>query len=129
MSDGCVLLLDDDDDMLVTLAELVQVLTRRVCVPTHSFAEVVARKDQILGCGHAILDINLGAGQPSGLEVHAWLRQKKFKGQIIFLTGHARSHPMVARARALEGVEVYQKPVEATELCRILGAPPPPELG
>ena len=38
-----------------------------------------------------------------------------FDGEIVFLTGHAPSHPAVARAAGL-GVRVLSKPVETAEL-------------
>jgi len=119
-----VLLLDDDDDMLATVGELVQLVTGRPCVTAHSLAELVTKREAALACTDAVIDINLGPAQPSGLDVHAWLKKEHYAGRIIFLTGHAYSHPLVARARALDGVEVYQKPLETDELCRILGMPP-----
>ena len=128
MSPGGVLLLDDDDDMLSTMSDLVQLLTNRPCVTAHSLAELIARRDDALHCSDAILDINLGPAQPSGLEAFAWLKENRFVGNVIFLTGHARSHPLVARAGALDGVQVYQKPIETDELCRLLGAQAPQEL-
>ncbi|HXU71349.1 MAG TPA: response regulator [Polyangia bacterium] len=128
MSQGGVLLLDDDDDMLSTIGDLVRLLTRRPCVTAHNLAELVSHRDAALACDDAILDINLGPSEPSGLEAYAWLKEQHFAGHIIFLTGHARSHPMVARARALDGTQVFQKPIETVELCRLLGAPTPPEL-
>ena len=128
MSPGGVLLLDDDDDMLSTISELVRLLTQRPCVTAHSLRELIARRDEALRCSNAILDINLGPAQPSGLEAYAWLKEHRFAGTVIFLTGHARSHPLVARAGALDGVQVYQKPIETDELLRLLGAQPPQEL-
>lgn len=128
MTQGGVLLLDDDDDMLATIGDLVRLLTRRPCVTAHSLAELIARRDDALACDDAILDINLGPSEPSGLDAYAWLKEQRFAGHVIFLTGHARSHPMVARARAIDGIEVFQKPIETHELCRLLGATPPPEL-
>lgn len=117
---GGVLLLDDDDDLLATLGELITLMTGRRCVLAHSLDEIVARRADALACGDAILDINLGRGKPSGVDVYAWLRQEGFAGRIFFLTGHARSHPVVARARALDGVEVHQKPIDSDELRRML---------
>jgi FixJ family two-component response regulator len=127
---GAVIVLDDDDDLLVTLCELVQLLTGRTCVAAHSLAELEARQGDALACTDAILDINLGPAQPSGLDVYAWLKKHRFAGHISFLTGHARSHPLVARAARLDGVAVYQKPIAVEELRRILverpaGEPPP----
>ena len=123
---GGVLVLDDDEDLLATLCELIHLLTGRHCVAARSLAELVALGDAALVCGDAILDINLGPSQPSGLEAFAWLKQKSYGGRIRFLTGHARSHPMVARAGTLDGVEVHQKPLETLELRRMLGAAPSP---
>jgi len=121
-----VLLLDDDHDLLATLGELITLLTGRQCVTARSFDELVARRDEALACRDAILDINLGRGKPSGLDAYAWLKEQRYTGRIFFLTGHARSHPLVARARSLEGAEVLQKPIETDELARMLdgtGAP------
>lgn len=123
-----VLLLDDDDDMLSTISDLVRLLTQRPCVTAHSVAELIAHADDALRCSDAILDINLGPAQPSGLEAFAWLKEHHFAGRIAFLTGHAHSHPLVARAGAIDGVVVYQKPIDTDELCRLLGAPAPQEL-
>ncbi|HEY2743992.1 MAG TPA: response regulator, partial [Polyangia bacterium] len=116
MSVGGVLLLDDDEDLLATLGDLVTLLTRRKCVAARSFDELVARRDDALACRDAILDINLGGGKASGLDAYAWLKEQRYAGRIFFLTGHARSHPLVARACALEGVTVLQKPIETDEL-------------
>jgi ActR/RegA family two-component response regulator len=113
---GGVLLLDDDDDLLATLGELITLMTGRRCVQAHSLEEIIAQRADALACGDAILDINLGRGRASGLDVYAWLRQQHFGGRIFFLTGHARSHPLVVRARALDGVEVHQKPIGSDEL-------------
>lgn len=121
---GGVIVLDDDDDLLVTMCELVELLTGRTCVAARSLAELEARQGDALACADAILDINLGPAQPSGLDVYAWLEQHRFAGRISFLTGHARSHPLVARAARLDGVDVYQKPIATEELRRILGKRP-----
>jgi FixJ family two-component response regulator len=123
-----ILLLDDDDDMLATIGELIQLVTGRPCVAVRNLSELIKQRDKALACSDAIIDINLGPAQPSGIDAYNWLKAERYTGRIIFLTGHARSHPLVARARALDGVEVYQKPLETDELCRILGVSPPAEL-
>ncbi len=120
MRDSKVLLLEDDEDLRDALAELVTRLGGRGCLPLGSVAELVEHRDEALACGLAILDINLGAGQPSGLDAHAWLQAQRFAGRTAFLTAHARSHPLVARAASLAGARVYGKPITTLELRQIL---------
>jgi FixJ family two-component response regulator len=120
---GGVLLLDDDDDLREALGDLVPLLTGQSCLPLRSLAELIARRDDALVCALAILDINLGPGQPSGLDAYAWLEGERFGGRVAFLTGHARSHPLVARAATLGAAHVYQKPLGISELRELLGAP------
>lgn len=125
MATGGVLLLDDDDDLRDALADLVPLLTGQRCLSLRSVAELMARRQEALACATAILDINLGPGQPSGLDAYAWLEREHFAGRVVFLTGHARSHPLVARAAAVGAARVYQKPIGIPELRELLGAPPP----
>jgi hypothetical protein len=73
----------------------------------------------------AILDVNLGGGQPSGVEAYRWLMGQSFAGRIVFLTGHARSFPDVAEAHAL-GVKVLEKPVPISCLLNLLDETPGP---
>jgi FixJ family two-component response regulator len=68
----------------------------------------------------AILDVNLGPEVPSGLDVAEWLREHHFAGRIVFLTGHARSHPLVAQLKHDARAEVLQKPVSPPALLRII---------
>ena len=100
MAKGGVLLLDDDDDLLATLSELVRLLTNGPCLAVSSLSALIARRDEALACTRAILDINLGPGQPSGLDAYAWLKRERFAGSIVFLTGQARSHPLVGGSSA-----------------------------
>ncbi|MGZ3406018.1 MAG: response regulator [Polyangia bacterium] len=123
MANAGVLLLDDDDDLREALCDLVPLLTGQRCLALASLAELIARRDEALGCTMAIIDINLGPGQPSGLDAYAWLVGERFGGGIAFLTGHARSHPLVARAATLGAARVYQKPIDLQELRELLGAP------
>jgi DNA-binding NtrC family response regulator len=123
MSKPSVLLLDDDDDLLDAVSDLIRLLSGATCVRARSFSEVVEQRDEALACEHAVLDINLGPAQPSGLDVYRWLTEHRFAGSVAFLTGHARSHPLVARAVAIEGVTVYQKPIGVDELRQILAVP------
>src|SRR4029077_4924973 len=90
-----VLFLDDDEDLRDTFTDLVRSVFDRDCHGLCSYRDLVTLGDRALGCGVAILDINLGAEAPSGLDAYGWLRRHGFSGRIVFLTGHANSHPLV----------------------------------
>ena len=120
MKNGSVLLLDDDDDLREAIADLLGLFGAR-CVAMPSLRALVDAQAAALGCTLAILDVNLGDGQPSGVEAYEWLRGQGFAGRIVFLTGHAASHPAVARAARL-GVRVLAKPIESSELRALVEA-------
>ncbi len=111
-----VLLLDDDDDLLASLAELIELACRRESLSAHSLDELRHQRRAALGCKLAILDINLGSDQPSGIDAYLWLKQQGFAERAVFLTGHAASHHLVVEAHRLAGVEVLQKPIELSQL-------------
>lgn len=115
-----VLVLDDDEDFCGSMADVLEMLDVR-CLALRSLADLKARGAEALGCGLAILDVNLGAGQPSGLDALYWLRENVFAGRVVFLTGHASSHPAVAEASRQTGVEVLGKPLTFEHLARLLG--------
>jgi len=118
-----VLLLDDDGDLLDSVAELIELSTNRRVWKARSVAEVAALESEALGCGLAILDINLGAGVPSGLDALDWLCARKFAGRAVFLTGHAPGFPLVEEVRRMARVEVLSKPLSADKLLSLLEAP------
>ena len=93
-------LLDDDTDLLEILAELLQERGCR-CLLARSLDELKAFGPEALAADVAVLDINLGAGQPSGIDAYDWLLSQNFAGRLLFLTGHAHAHPLVARAERL----------------------------
>ena len=114
-------LLDDDNDLLEILAELLQ---GRHCqsLLAHSLEELKALGPAVLAVDVAVLDINLGAGQPSGIDAYDWLVSQNFAGRLLFLTGHAHSHPLVARAERLKRAVVLAKPLDGDVLLdRIMG--------
>jgi ActR/RegA family two-component response regulator len=115
-----ILLLDDDDDFLASVAELIELVLQRACVPTHSLEEMVALGSRALESSLAILDINLGAEQPSGLDAYVWLRRQQYRGRIVFLTGHARTHPLVHQAILLGDAQVVGKPITVDEMKHII---------
>ena len=115
-----VLFLDDDDDLRATFADLVRTIFARECHGIGSQRDLIALGERALHCGVAILDINLGPQAPSGLEAYGWLRRHGFEGRIVFLTGHAASHPLVMQARRLGDAEVVSKPVSLDRLTTML---------
>ena len=120
-------LLDDDPDLLEALADLLQ--TRNChCVLARSVDELKALGRQVLDADVAVLDINLGPGLPTGLDAYEWLLSENFKGRLLFLTGHAHAHPLVARAEKLRRAAVLDKPMDGGLLLeRILSSAEPAE--
>lgn len=117
-----ILICDDDEDIAEVLSEFLRD-HGYPCVTTRSFDEVVARGSEALGCGLAILDVNLGPGRPGGVDVFRWLQREHFGGRVVFLTGHAGTSSILTGARSL-GVPVLAKPVAAETLLSLARAEP-----
>jgi len=115
-----VLFLDDDEDLRATFADLVRTIFERECHGIRSYGDLLDLGERALRCGVAILDINLGPQAPSGLDAYGWLRKHGFDGRIVFLTGHAASHPLVVEAKRLGDAEVVGKPVSLDTLTSML---------
>ena len=122
-----VLFLDDDDDLRATFIDLVRTLFARECHGIGSHRDLIALGERALHCGVAILDINLGPEVPSGIDAYGWLRKHGYDGRIVFLTGHAASHPLVMEARRLGDAEVVSKPVSLVALTSLLEDAEPAE--
>jgi FixJ family two-component response regulator len=115
-----VLFLDDDEDLRETFSDLVRTVFDRECFGLRNVRELVALGDRALRCGLAILDINLGRDAASGLDAYAWLHRHGFAGRIVFLTGHANSHPLVVEASRIGDAEVVAKPVSFDALSSLI---------
>jgi DNA-binding NtrC family response regulator len=115
-----VLFLDDDVDLRDIASELfASANVECTAVPTLAALQVaLARSSDDFDL--AIVDINLGDGQPSGVDAYRWLRGNGFRGRIAFLTGHAKSHPLVAEALKAGDVNVYEKPIDFDVLMGLL---------
>jgi DNA-binding response OmpR family regulator len=119
MAAKSILVVDDDSDLRLMLCELFDSYGAK-CVGVASLEEM---KD--LGANGqlpfdlVILDVNLGQGQPSGIDAYRWLKDHSFSGCVLFMTGHARSFPGVADAYAV-GIRVLQKPVSIDDLLNLL---------
>jgi FixJ family two-component response regulator len=115
-----VILLDDDEDLRAVLCELFTDQGVR-CMSVASVDDMIALGEVALSSGVAILDVNLGPSQPSGVDAFEWLLANGYRGRVAFLTGHARTHPVVARAYQL-GAQVLEKPVSPDALSQLLAA-------
>jgi DNA-binding response OmpR family regulator len=110
-----VLYLDDDDDLREVVGDILATVGVAVdAVGSLAQLETLASHDAA-AFDLAVLDINLGPGVPSGIDAYRWLKEHKFVGRTVFLTGHARSHPLVAEALRLGDAMVYDKPISAAE--------------
>ena len=115
-----VLVVDDDEDLL----ELIGMLFTHAgisCASARSFEAVQEMAPRLADFDVALVDVNLGAGQPTGLDVSKFLRASRFRGRTVFLTGHAKDDPLLAGALA-PGDEILEKPVDSQVLLRIAGA-------
>ena len=116
MGNTFVLFLEDNDDLRQTFVELITILHERRCVGVSSYDEVVALGPKVLACDAAILDINLGPNEPSGIDAYKWLRDTGYPGRVIFLTGHASTHPLVIEAARIGDAEVLSKPIDPDQI-------------
>ena len=114
-----VLIVDDDEDLRAVLSEFLEMEGAR-CVAAASLAQVRAQADAALATGLALLDVNLGEGQPTGVEVCRWLRERGFAGPVVFLTGHAASDPRVVEASRQPNTRVLSKPVTCDTIAKIV---------
>jgi DNA-binding NtrC family response regulator len=119
-----VLYVEDNDDLRELVVELVSVVLKRRCVGVGSYEELAALGEEALAASVAILDINLGPDRRSGIDAYAWLRDQGYKGRIVFLTGHASSHPLVVEAQRIGDAEIFSKPIEPDRLRAIVEGQP-----
>lgn len=110
-----VLILEDDVDCRELLGEVLATRAHS-CVKAGTLAELAGRKSEALACDLALLDINLGPTQPSGVDACRWLLRHGFHGRIAFLTGHGDSHPLVLEAATFANAPVLAKPIKARRL-------------
>ena len=116
-----VLFVDDDEDLREVMRDILRAVGVHRIVTAASLREVQGRRDEALDCQLAILDINLGTGEPSGVNVYEWLEREGFTGGIVFLTGHAANDPRVQEAANLAGSVIASKPLSVTELRDLSG--------
>src|SRR5665213_1769496 len=94
-----VVILEDDPDLRSLLGQILKFNSPCESLAVASLDEMKKCRDEVLGSNLCLLDIDLGVGKPTGLDAFEWLSQLEYSGKIFFLTGHARSHPLVVKAR------------------------------
>jgi DNA-binding NtrC family response regulator len=114
-----ILLLDDDEDLQESVADLLESVAACRVQKVGSFADLLRLDGAALACRLAILDINLGPSVPSGLDALRWLRERRFGGRVVFVTGHARGFPLVEEAHRT-GVELLSKPLAIDQLLALV---------
>jgi DNA-binding NtrC family response regulator len=110
-----IVFLDDNEDLRQLMPIILKATLGLECLSLGSLMELQRDAEDVLRARLAILDINLGPGAPSGIDACNWLRDRGFRGKILFLTGHARSNPQVALAEQY-GAEVLEKPLHPDQL-------------
>jgi FixJ family two-component response regulator len=119
-----LLMVDDDEDLRLAFADLVEAEYDRHVIGAGDLDELVALGPRALACGLIIIDVNLGPSRPSGVDVLAWLREHDYRGKVVFLTGHGRTSPQVEQAHHTEGVPVLSKPLGAEALMGLVESTP-----
>lgn len=116
MADFDVLLLDDDEDLRVALADVISRITSRRVLALASVENLKIEIQNALKTKLAFLDINLGLNAPNGLDAFQLLFLQGYGGRVFFLTGHARNHPLVKAVEKLGHAEILIKPVSIEKL-------------
>lgn len=118
-----VLFVDDNSDLCMVIELLCQSLPEVECICAASMSAVLERAAQVLHTGLAILDVNLGPGEPNGVEIYRWLKGQNYHGKIVFLSGHCSTDRLCEEATGISGVDFFQKPLEFGQIeALILGS-------
>jgi FixJ family two-component response regulator len=111
-----ILFVDDSCDICQVIEVMCQSLPEVECICVTSMSAVLERTAQVLQTRLAILDVNLGPGEPSGVEIYRWLKGQNYSGKIVFLSGHTRTDPQVVEATRIPGVDFFQKPMGFSQI-------------
>lgn len=112
--------LDDDPDVRDALRDLAQEALGVECLTFGSLEELGQQRERVLASRVALLDVNLGPGQPSGLDAYVWLKAQGYTGRVVFLTGFSERHPIISSIRRMGDAYVLMKPVSSSQLATLL---------
>jgi DNA-binding NtrC family response regulator len=113
-----VLFLDDNEDLRLMMSQILEKKLGVECDTYNSFEDLLSHFDDVMKSKLAILDINLGLEDVTGLDAYRWLKENNFEGKIVFLTGHDNSNALVAEARSI-GAEILQKPIPTDKIVNL----------
>lgn len=111
--------LEDNEELREVLSEITKSELGEEALSFSRLEQLIAHRTDVLQTKMAILDINLGSDQPTGVDAFHWLKSQGYTGKICFLTGHAKTHPMVQVASEI-GAEIWTKPMYAETLCQAI---------
>jgi DNA-binding NtrC family response regulator len=114
-----IVFLDDSADLRSLVETLLRLKLDMDCLSYARLSEMEDNASEVLRAQAVILDINLGPDEPNGIDAYCWLQSQSYAGKIIFLTGHAKSNPLVFAAARL-GAEVLEKPLKTDHLLTII---------
>jgi DNA-binding NtrC family response regulator len=115
MANG-VLLIDDDPDLRASLEQALEDFEIGPVLSFGQLKEAQAHTAEALQCACAVLDVNLGPRQPTGIDAASWLRDQGFTGRIVFLTGHAGSYPTLKNMTKQPRTLLLEKPATFEQL-------------
>jgi FixJ family two-component response regulator len=114
-----LIFLDDCEDLRLAMIGLLEARLSIKCLSLGSLKDLLDQGPLALQAKAAILDLDLGPRQPTGLDAYYWLKESGFKGDVHVLTGHGHHHPLV-RIAEKEGARIWQKPLLARDLVAAL---------
>ena len=114
-----ILILDDDRDMCSMLEEFYSGHGVEKCTIVHSVKELKSIPPPY-SYELALLDVNLGEDEPSGIDAYEWLMKNGFKGKSVFLSGHARSHHLIQKTLILPRTFFLEKPAKLKDLEKLI---------
>jgi DNA-binding NtrC family response regulator len=115
-----VVIVDDDPDLRSAIEDVIGLWPDHRCLALKDHEDLLKHGEEVMSADLVILDVNLGPDVPSGIDAYRWLREQGYRGRIVFLTGHARSHPSVAEALRIGDARVFEKPIQLETLQRIV---------
>jgi DNA-binding response OmpR family regulator len=117
-----LLFVDDDLDLQEIMRDTAELIGIDRILTFGSLAALKSSRSDALTCSMAILDINLGANTPSGIDVYNWLATERFEGPIVFLTGHGADDPRVQEAARIAALPILTKPIGIADLAALVAS-------
>jgi FixJ family two-component response regulator len=115
-----ILVLDDDADVRDSMELALQEAGAGYVLAAARFRDLEA--SGVLDCSCAVLDVNLGPNEPTGIDAARWLRNQGFTGRILFLTGHAGAYPSIRQTCDELNASLIEKPADIDRLLDVISA-------